>query len=169
MCHQVVGTQSRIALIGARRGLYIMRLILWLISISGNVIIPGTHSDTQAQIAFRGSSPAPQFDLSFPNTNDAPQSAHPGLPAWRSSAYGICLSGDLSNLRASRCSPIMENIVMRILSKRQVKELVLYSPQHIARLEKAGQFPKRVPLGPNRVGWVEREVLDWLEERVAQR
>jgi len=33
---------------------------------------------------------------------------------------------------------------MRILSKRQLKELVLYSPQHIARLEKVGQFPKRV-------------------------
>ncbi len=38
---------------------------------------------------------------------------------------------------------------MRILSKRQLKELVLYSPQHIARLEKAGKFPKRVQLGPN--------------------
>ncbi|WP_371931797.1 helix-turn-helix transcriptional regulator [Mameliella sp. MMSF_3552] len=60
-------------------------------------------------------------------------------------------------------------IVMRILSKRQVKELVLYSPQHIARLEKAGQFPKRVQLGVNRVGWVEAEVLDWLEERLARR
>lgn len=58
---------------------------------------------------------------------------------------------------------------MRILSKRQVKELVLYSPQHIARLEKAGQFPKRVALGPNRVGWVEREVLEWLEDRLTQR
>jgi prophage regulatory protein len=63
----------------------------------------------------------------------------------------------------------MENIVMRILSKRQVKELVLYSPQHIARLEKAGSFPLRVQLGPNRVGWVEAEVLDWLNERLAQR
>lgn len=60
-------------------------------------------------------------------------------------------------------------IAMRILSKRQVKELVLYSPQHIARLEKAGQFPKRVQLGVNRVGWVEAEVLDWLEERLARR
>jgi len=60
-------------------------------------------------------------------------------------------------------------IVMRILSKRQVKELVLYSPQHIARLEKAGLFPKRVQLGPNRVGWVEAEVLEWLKERLAQR
>ncbi|MEJ8562363.1 AlpA family phage regulatory protein [Yoonia sp. GPGPB17] len=58
---------------------------------------------------------------------------------------------------------------MRILSKRQVKELVLYSPQHIARLEKAGQFPKRVPLGPNRVGWVESEVQDWIQKRLAQR
>ena len=58
---------------------------------------------------------------------------------------------------------------MKILSKRQVTELVLYSPQHIARLEKAGQFPKRVPLGPNRVGWVESEVLDWLEERLRRR
>jgi len=60
-------------------------------------------------------------------------------------------------------------IVMRILSKRQVKELVLYSPQHIARLEKAGSFPKRVQLGPNRVGWVEAEVLEWLKERLARR
>ncbi|WP_167647444.1 helix-turn-helix transcriptional regulator [Mameliella alba] len=58
---------------------------------------------------------------------------------------------------------------MRILSKRQVKELVLYSPQQIARLEKAGQFPKRVQLGVNRVGWVEAEVLNWLEERLARR
>ncbi len=58
---------------------------------------------------------------------------------------------------------------MRILSKRQVKELVLYSPQHIARLEKAGKFPKRVTLGPNRVGWVEDEVLDWLQSRLDAR
>ena len=58
---------------------------------------------------------------------------------------------------------------MRILSKRQLKELVLYSPQHIARLEKAGQFPKRVQLGPSRVGWVEDEVLDWLQQRLEAR
>ncbi|PUD98732.1 MAG: hypothetical protein C3L25_11550 [Candidatus Sedimenticola endophacoides] len=39
---------------------------------------------------------------------------------------------------------------MRLLSKRQLKEMVLYSPQHIARLEKTGKFPKRVQIGPNR-------------------
>ena len=58
---------------------------------------------------------------------------------------------------------------MRILSKRDLKELVLYSPQHIARLEKAGQFPQRVQLGSNRVGWVESEVLDWLNEGISLR
>ena len=61
------------------------------------------------------------------------------------------------------------DIVMRILSKRQLKELVLYSPQHVARLEKAGEFPKRIQLGPNRVGWVEAEVLEWLQTRLDKR
>jgi prophage regulatory protein len=58
---------------------------------------------------------------------------------------------------------------MRILSKKELKGLVLYSAQHIARLEKAGQFPKRVKLGSNRVGWVEQEVMDWLLERLNNR
>jgi len=61
------------------------------------------------------------------------------------------------------------DIVMRILSKPQVKELVLYSTQHIARLEKAGTFPQRIQLGPNRVGWVENEVLEWLQSRLDER
>jgi prophage regulatory protein len=58
---------------------------------------------------------------------------------------------------------------MRILSKRQLKEMVLYSPHHIARLEAADKFPKRVRLGPNRVGWVEDEVLAWLQQRIDRR
>jgi prophage regulatory protein len=58
---------------------------------------------------------------------------------------------------------------MRLLSKKAVRELVIYSPQHIARLEAAGQFPKRVRLGPGRVGWVEEEVQAWLQERVSRR
>ena len=58
---------------------------------------------------------------------------------------------------------------MRIISKRQLKELVLYSPQHVARLEKAGQFPKRLRLGQNRVAWLLSEVEAWIEERLAKR
>lgn len=58
---------------------------------------------------------------------------------------------------------------MKIISKRQLKELVLYSPQHIARLEVAGTFPKRIKLGNARVGWIEGEVLAWLQERIDAR
>jgi prophage regulatory protein len=68
-----------------------------------------------------------------------------------------------------RDAPNMGVIVMRILSKQQLREAVLYSPQHVARLEAADQFPKRVQLGPNRVGWVEEEVLDWLQQRINRR
>jgi len=58
---------------------------------------------------------------------------------------------------------------MRLLSKRQLREVVLYSPQHISRLEKAGLFPQRVQLGKNRVGWVEDEVYEWLQQRIDAR
>ena len=58
---------------------------------------------------------------------------------------------------------------MRLLSKKQVRDLVIFSPQHIARLEAAGRFPKRVRLGQCRVGWVESEVLEWLEARIRER
>jgi prophage regulatory protein len=38
------------------------------------------------------------------------------------------------------------------------KKGVPYTRQHLARLEKAGLFPKRVQYGPNRVGWWESEI-----------
>lgn len=58
---------------------------------------------------------------------------------------------------------------MRLLSKKDVRERVLYSPAHIARLEAAGLFPKRVRLGIGRVGWVEEEIDAWLREHIARR
>jgi prophage regulatory protein len=58
---------------------------------------------------------------------------------------------------------------MRILSKKDVRALVLYSPAHIDRLEKAGLFPRRVRLGPGRVGWVEEEVRRWIQMRITAR
>jgi len=64
---------------------------------------------------------------------------------------------------------IRGDIVMRILSKRQFKDLVIHSPQHVARLEQAGKFPKPGQLGPNRVGWVEAEVLDRHQGRLDSR
>ncbi|MCB0055395.1 MAG: AlpA family phage regulatory protein [Caldilineaceae bacterium] len=57
----------------------------------------------------------------------------------------------------------------KLLSKKQVREVVLYSFAHIDRLERAGKFPKRVPIGPSRVGWVESEVQEWLHAKIAER
>lgn len=64
---------------------------------------------------------------------------------------------------------ITGDIMMKFLNKHQLKELVLYSPQHVARLEKSGLFPKRVQLGQCRVGWIESEVLEWLQQKIDQR
>jgi prophage regulatory protein len=58
---------------------------------------------------------------------------------------------------------------MRIIDWKQLKELQPYSRQHIARLEKAGKWPKRVRLGQNRVGWVYDEVEAKLTELAALR
>lgn len=58
---------------------------------------------------------------------------------------------------------------MRLLSKKQVRERVLYSPAHIQRLEDAGLFPKRIRLGQGRVGWLETEITAWLEAKIRER
>ncbi len=57
----------------------------------------------------------------------------------------------------------------QLIDKKELTKLVKYSPQHIARLEKAGQFPKRLQLGQNRVAWMLCEVEAWIEERLAKR
>jgi prophage regulatory protein len=46
---------------------------------------------------------------------------------------------------------------------------VPYSKPHLWRLEKAGKFPKRVPIGPSRYGYVESEIDDFIAALVAAR
>lgn len=58
---------------------------------------------------------------------------------------------------------------MKVLRFKQVKERVGYSRMHLFRLERDGKFPKRVPLGPNSVGWLASEIDAWIAARVAQR
>jgi prophage regulatory protein len=60
----------------------------------------------------------------------------------------------------------------KLLSLKQVRERVLYSPAHLARLEADGKFPKRVKLSKHRtgrVGWVEEEIEAYLQERMEAR
>ena len=60
-------------------------------------------------------------------------------------------------------------LALRIIDKKELRRLVPYTPQHIARLEAAGLFPKRLRLGQNRVGWIEAEVLEWIAARMRER
>lgn len=55
----------------------------------------------------------------------------------------------------------------RLISKKELKTLygIPYSFTHIARLEAAGKFPKRIRLGQGRVAWYARAIEEWIEER----
>lgn len=62
-------------------------------------------------------------------------------------------------------------MTQKLVSKKELKTVygVPYSFQHIARLEAAGAFPKRVKLGACRVAWLAEEVQQWIDNRVACR
>ncbi len=52
-----------------------------------------------------------------------------------------------------------------ILRTAKLQTYVGLSRTTIWRLEKSGQFPKRVRLGQNSVGWLKGDVDTWLESR----
>ena len=56
----------------------------------------------------------------------------------------------------------------KLISKKQVREMVSYSFAHIDRLEERGEFPKRVKLGHRRA-WVLSEIQDWIFLQIAKR
>lgn len=60
----------------------------------------------------------------------------------------------------------------RLISKKEVRQLVVLSSTQIGRLEQEGKFPKRVRIGTyrnSRAVWVEDEVQDWIRRRIAER
>lgn len=71
--------------------------------------------------------------------------------------------------RRSKESAVSESELNCILDKKALRRFVPYTPQHVARLEARGVFPRRVQVGGNRVGWVVGEVLKWIAERVRER
>lgn len=54
---------------------------------------------------------------------------------------------------------------MHILRTNDVISMTGLSRTTIWRMERSGQFPKRVQLGAKCVGWIEGEVIDWIETR----
>lgn len=54
---------------------------------------------------------------------------------------------------------------MAILRTAQVTKLTGLSRVTIWRLERRGDFPHRRQLGRNSVGWLDREIHEWIEGR----
>jgi len=54
---------------------------------------------------------------------------------------------------------------MKALKLKDVVHLTGLSPVTIWRLEQRGEFPIKIALSPNRVGWLEDEVKDWISSR----
>jgi len=52
-----------------------------------------------------------------------------------------------------------------ILRESSVRDRVPVHPVTLYRWEQKGQFPRRVRLGPNSVGWYEHEIEEWLANR----
>jgi prophage regulatory protein len=59
----------------------------------------------------------------------------------------------------------------KLLRYRELQETrgIGYTRRHLYTLESEHKFPKRVPIGENRVGWLESEIDDWVKERAARR
>ena len=54
-----------------------------------------------------------------------------------------------------------------LLRKPDVAARLGISQSTIQRLEKAGDFPRRVRLGPRAVAWRASEIEDWIADRAA--
>ncbi len=59
--------------------------------------------------------------------------------------------------------------ITRILREPEVEKRTGLSRTQRYRLQKAGQFPAPIKLGVRASGWVESEIEDWVQSRVAAR
>lgn len=58
---------------------------------------------------------------------------------------------------------------VRLLPRPEVERLTGISRSLIYELVRAGSFPIPVRLTPNRVGWLEHEVQEWIQAKAALR
>jgi prophage regulatory protein len=57
----------------------------------------------------------------------------------------------------------------KLLSSRELHELIPFSSVHIWRLERDGKFPRRIHLGPRRIAWRKTEITEWIENKARSR
>jgi prophage regulatory protein len=58
---------------------------------------------------------------------------------------------------------------MTILLTDEVIGQVKLSRPTLARMERAGKFPKRVQISARRVGWISTEIEDWIEKQAGRK
>ena len=56
-----------------------------------------------------------------------------------------------------------------ILRLPEVKKVTGLSRSGIYQLISLNQFPKQIKLGARSSGWIESEVLEWIDEKIAER
>jgi len=58
----------------------------------------------------------------------------------------------------------------KVLSFKDLRERgISYSRVHIHRLVGAGKFPRPIKIGEKRTAWLERELDEWLDAKIAER
>lgn len=57
----------------------------------------------------------------------------------------------------------------RFISVAEVLDRVGFSRTHLYRKINAGSFPRPVPLGPQKVAFLESEIAQWMDERLRAR
>lgn len=58
---------------------------------------------------------------------------------------------------------------MKLIKIKEVSALTSLARATIYKYVAEEVFPKQVSLGANCVAWVESEVLEWIEQKIAQR
>ena len=63
----------------------------------------------------------------------------------------------------------MVQAVQAILRRPQVERLTGLRRSSLYALVQAGKFPRPIKLSEKAVGWLELEIIDWQQQRVAER
>jgi predicted DNA-binding transcriptional regulator AlpA len=61
----------------------------------------------------------------------------------------------------------MSNITIRVLKKKEVAEILGRSHNTIERWVRNGIFPQPIRFTPCSVGWLERDVINWINDKRA--
>lgn len=69
---------------------------------------------------------------------------------------------------AASAQAVSKDQQRKFIKLREVEALTTLSTSELYRRIAAGTFPRQVLLGPKSSVWIEAEVLEWCEQRIAE-